>query len=362
MLQGIILRQSTAIVVPIGPAIEIADFIASVNDLAAGTVDALVLWKQGDEAFADISGEVTLATVGHGRYKITLSETHTNTVGFMQLVVRDDSEALQFEANFQVVTQAIYDANYGPNATPAPAFILAAQATLSTSQVIEQDVTLVQYSTGPVLVWYVTDADGNPVDVEAAYDDIRLDVFDGRTGEIAFTLSLSNGITISGDNNDQIWVDREVEHVSEVTVSKHVLWGIAEPTAQDVPLRTGAWEIVLAAKSGPPVSISAAYCELDGPSYLVVVRFNGPLTAAVLEPTNWRIYLGTPHVDRLWTGPTAVAIDGSRVVAVFDTDAGAGYTDFEAVKYGDFGGQGLDLVGDNGDAVVAFEQVMVKVT
>src|SRR3990167_5081894 len=116
-----ILRQSTQIVVRVGPAVAVADGFTPVTTLDVSTADEAEALRAGT-ATLDISGATFAAVTGaDGWYDLTLTTTATNTVGELIVVIQDDSLMLPIFATFQVIEEAAYDAIYAASASPATA-------------------------------------------------------------------------------------------------------------------------------------------------------------------------------------------------------------------------------------------------
>lgn len=127
---ALILRQSTQIVVRIGPAVAVGDGFTPVTNLTLSGADEAEALRAGT-ATLDISGATFAAVTGaDGWYDLTLSTTATSTVGELLIVINDDSLILPLFAVFQVVEEAIYDAIFAANAN---AFSGAAGSTTLTA-------------------------------------------------------------------------------------------------------------------------------------------------------------------------------------------------------------------------------------
>lgn len=118
-----IIRQSTQVVVRIGPAIAVGDGFTPVVTLALGTADEAELLKAAGVATVDISAATFAAVTGaDGWYDLTLTTSHTDTVGDLTVIIQDDSLILPIFARFQVVEEAVYDAMFASGAVgPLPA-------------------------------------------------------------------------------------------------------------------------------------------------------------------------------------------------------------------------------------------------
>lgn len=115
-----ILRQSTEVIVRVGPAVAVGDGFTPVTTLALSTADEAEALRAAGAATLDISGATFAAITGaDGHYDLTLSTTATNTVGTLDIVINDDSLILPIFKSFQVVEEAVYDAIYAASA-PGP--------------------------------------------------------------------------------------------------------------------------------------------------------------------------------------------------------------------------------------------------
>src|SRR4051812_28806625 len=108
------LRQSTAVVVPVGPFLGL-DGLTPVTTLTSQT-GRLVKGATG-AAFTPTSW----AHDANGHYLVGLSTTHTNTLGKARLSFSDPATYAPVWEDFDVVSAAAYDFAYGTIA-PASAF------------------------------------------------------------------------------------------------------------------------------------------------------------------------------------------------------------------------------------------------
>jgi len=112
-----ILRQSTQVVVRIGPAVAVGDGFTPVTTLDLSTADEAELLKAAGAATSSIAAATFAAITGaDGWYDLTLTTTHTDTVGTLDIVINDDSLMLPIFARFQVIEEAVYDAYYAASA------------------------------------------------------------------------------------------------------------------------------------------------------------------------------------------------------------------------------------------------------
>ena len=108
------LRQSTQIVVHIGPFVDVGDGFTPEVGITLSGADEAELLKAGATSTTDISGATWAAITGcDGWYALTLTTSLTDTVGPLDVIVQDDSVCLPVHARFNVMEEAAYDALYG---------------------------------------------------------------------------------------------------------------------------------------------------------------------------------------------------------------------------------------------------------
>lgn len=116
---AVLLKQSTQVDVRIGPFVDVGDGFTPETGVALSTADEAELLKADGAATVDISGATWAAVTGaDGWYDLTLTTSHTDTVGELVVVVQDDSVCLPVFQRFQVVEEATYDFLYASGATP----------------------------------------------------------------------------------------------------------------------------------------------------------------------------------------------------------------------------------------------------
>lgn len=117
-----ILRQSTQIVVHVGPFVDFADGLTPETGVTLSGADEAELLKAGATTTTSISGATWAAiTSCDGWYALTLTTSLTDTVGPLDIIVQDDSLCLPVHARFQVIEEAAYDALFAASAAPATA-------------------------------------------------------------------------------------------------------------------------------------------------------------------------------------------------------------------------------------------------
>lgn len=106
---ALILRQSTAVDVLIGPFVDSTDGVTAETALTISQAD--VLLSKNGQSLTQKSDDTAAAHDSSGYYNCELDATDTNTVGTLVLVV-SESGALPVRHEFQVIEEAAYDALY----------------------------------------------------------------------------------------------------------------------------------------------------------------------------------------------------------------------------------------------------------
>lgn len=113
----LILKQSTAIDIRMGPFVDATDGVTPETGVTLGAADQAEVLKANGAATAAMSGTFAAVTGAAGWYDYTASTADTNTVGEVVFVVQDSSVCLPVFVRAQVVEEAVYDAMYGASAT-----------------------------------------------------------------------------------------------------------------------------------------------------------------------------------------------------------------------------------------------------
>ena len=149
-----IIRQSTAAVVRVGPAVNSTDGVTPTTTLALAAADQAEVLKAAGAATVDISGGTMAAVAGaDGWYDLTLTAAYTNTIGDLSIIIQDASLCLPVFAKFQVVEETVYDALYAAGAVGYGGVGSGASATTIICQVSGLPIDGVE-------VWITTDAAG----------------------------------------------------------------------------------------------------------------------------------------------------------------------------------------------------------
>lgn len=105
----IVLKQSAAATVFIGPFVDSADGFTPETGLDAATADEVGIYKPGATDLTDISGTTTLTHRAGGIYTLTLSDTDTDTLGQGLVYLRDDSVARPVAVPVLIVPANVFD-------------------------------------------------------------------------------------------------------------------------------------------------------------------------------------------------------------------------------------------------------------
>lgn len=111
------LRQSTQVVRRVGPFVDATDAVSPETGITLGAADQAEALKAAGAGTVDISGATWAAVTGcDGWYDLTLTTSHTDTVGDLTVVVQDSSVCLPVFTYFIVIEEAVYDALYASGA------------------------------------------------------------------------------------------------------------------------------------------------------------------------------------------------------------------------------------------------------
>jgi hypothetical protein len=104
-----LLKQSTQKVVRIGPFMDATNAVTPETGVTLGAADQAELLKDTG-ATVDISGATwsAITSVG-GWYDLTLTTSHTDTLGHLAVIVQDESVCLPVFKEFMVVPANVYE-------------------------------------------------------------------------------------------------------------------------------------------------------------------------------------------------------------------------------------------------------------
>ena len=105
------LRQSTAINVKIGPAVN-STGVTPVTNLTVTGADEAEILKNGTTATLAIGGTLSAITNADGWYNMSLTTGDTNTIGPLTVAINDDSLILPIFRDYMVLEQGFFDTKY----------------------------------------------------------------------------------------------------------------------------------------------------------------------------------------------------------------------------------------------------------
>lgn len=123
------LKQSTSVVVQIGPFVDATDGVTAETGLSPSSTNVR-LYKAGGTSAVDIY-DATWTHIGLGMYRVTLTASHTDTAGPL-VIVAQISGARPVVHEFNVLAATAYDALVSGSALPANMTYLAGNATAAT--------------------------------------------------------------------------------------------------------------------------------------------------------------------------------------------------------------------------------------
>lgn len=107
------LRQSTEITVRCGPFVDFSDGVTLETGVTLSGADQAELLKHNGVATVDISSATWAAVSGAaGWYDLTLTTSHTDTLGCLDVVVQDADVCLPFHKQFMITAQNWWDSKY----------------------------------------------------------------------------------------------------------------------------------------------------------------------------------------------------------------------------------------------------------
>jgi hypothetical protein len=112
----LVLRQSTAIDIRIGPFVDAGDGVTPETGVTLSGADQAEVLKKDGAATATMTGTFAAVTGADGWYDYTASTTDTNTVGEVVFIVQDSTLCLPSFTRAMVVEEAVYDAMFASGA------------------------------------------------------------------------------------------------------------------------------------------------------------------------------------------------------------------------------------------------------
>jgi len=222
---ALVLKQSTAVDVLIGPFVDLTDGATAEE----GESPSVLLSKNG-QGLAAKNDVTTPVHDDAGYYNCELDATDTNTVGTLVLAVEKSATALPVRHEFQVVEENVYDMVYasgGDLGTTVDAILddtdLIDDGTSGLAK-IATDVAAVLVDTGTTL-------DGKLNTIDGIVDDILVDTAEigaagaglteaGGTGDHLTALATAAALTTVDGNVDAILADTGTDGVVVAAASK----------------------------------------------------------------------------------------------------------------------------------------------
>lgn len=114
---GLTLRQSTQRIIRVGCFMDSVDGVTPETGITLAAADQAEALKAAGAATVDISGATWAAITGaDGWYNLTLTTSHTDTVGDLTIVIQDTSVCLPVFVRCEVIEEATYDALFASGA------------------------------------------------------------------------------------------------------------------------------------------------------------------------------------------------------------------------------------------------------
>ena len=134
------LREDTQVKVKIGPVVDPTDGVTPVTTLSLSTADEAELFKHDAAAVTDISGATFAAITGaDGWYNLTLTTSHTDTAGQLDVVINDDDVCLPVFAHFMVMPTQVWDSLFSTDKLQVDAVEISSDATAAAN--LEESAT-----------------------------------------------------------------------------------------------------------------------------------------------------------------------------------------------------------------------------
>jgi len=167
------------------------------------------------------------ATKAPGVYKLALTQAETNA---NTLIVSATSTT-----NYVVIDPVLC---YPYTASQ---YVVAGNAALAASADVQQDVEVYQQASGGDLIWTITDANGDAVDLSGSTLRLLVKKYDDS---VLFTLGTGgSGITVGGDEDNEVTCSYSTANTATAATYKYELWQLDGGASGDVVLAEGAFVI-----------------------------------------------------------------------------------------------------------------------
>ncbi len=128
----LILKQSTAIDIRVGPFVDATDGVVPETGITLGTADQAEVLKADGAATATMAGTFAAVTGADGWYDYTVATGDVDTVGEVVFVVQDSSVCLPVFIRGYVIEEGVYDGVYGASASDIADILADTGTTLDT--------------------------------------------------------------------------------------------------------------------------------------------------------------------------------------------------------------------------------------
>lgn len=222
---GMVLRQSTAVTVLLGPFLDDYDGVTAETALTISQADVR-LSKNG--AASAQKNEASAATHdANGYYTCPLDATDTNTVGFMDIFV-SETGALPVRMTVQIIEEAVYDDLYVAAATGVPTATEVRTEMDSNSTKLGDILT----DTGTTLPATLTTIEGKVDTVDTVVDAILVDTGTDIPGTIT---TLTSKVDVVDGIVDTIVVDTSTDLPASIAALQTTANTIETTTTTTIP-------------------------------------------------------------------------------------------------------------------------------
>lgn len=141
-----LLKQSTAVDVRVGPAVDATDGVSPETTLTIVGADQAEVLKHDGAATAAMAGTLAAVSGCDGWYDYTCSTSDTGTLGMMTIVIQDSTLMLPIFKDFMVVPANTYDALVAGTANLNADMIAISTSTTAADNLEETTLTTINGS------------------------------------------------------------------------------------------------------------------------------------------------------------------------------------------------------------------------
>jgi len=301
----ILLKQSTAATVQVGPFIDISDGYTPVTGLST---QAGRIVKNGSAAAFTAASWTEDAD---GFYLVGLSTTHTNTLGVTQVQITDEATYLPVWLDAQVVTANTYDSLVS-GSDYLQTDVLQVEGADATDTIIGADGDTLETlsdqldlaATAAALATVDTNVDAILVDTSTTLDD-KIDTIDTNVDTLitrtAGTITVSSPVASNGDVT--IVIGDDYSNDDGLALS----WSISNPGSVDLTSASFSLVAKEAAGSGTDWTM--------GNTYFTATTATGSTLAFRAEPTDT---LTATLTEGQWPFQIEATLSGGNIVTLVD--------------------------------------------